>query len=236
MPAAAIPIIMAATSAAGVGYGMYAQHKQQGMLEDQYAQARADQQGIEAKQLGMANKLTGAALPGASKALGYYSTLLNGSRGQMQTATAGPRGAINDTYRGAARGVSHSLTGGARDTALGELSRDRAGKVAGLTTGVQPAAAEGLGALSGGLLGQGGAQLGNAGMTGANLLSGAAGNWRESMGADSGMKGWGGLVASLMNQWGGRGGGTGGLLPAQMLAPKYGQMPNVGPSGNMGDN
>lgn len=232
MPAAAIPIIIAA---AGTSYGIYAQHKAQQTAQEQYAQSRADQQGLQQQQTGLAKQLTSRALPGANKALGYYSTLLNGSRGEMRQATVGPRGAINDTYRGAERGVSAKLTGGARDTALAELSRDRAGKVAGLTTGVQPAAAEALGGLSSGLLGTGNAAFGNAGMTGANILNSSQGNLRDVMGQDSGAKGWGSLVASLLDQWGKRGGGTSGLLPSQVLAPKYGSMPNVSPSGNMGD-
>lgn len=237
MPAAAaIPYIVAASTVAGTAYSIYSANKQRSALEDQYAQSRQDSLGIQGQQTGLANKLIGGALPGVNKAAGYYSTLLSGDRGQMRLATAGQRGAVNDSYRGAERGATARLTGGARDTALAELERDRAGHVAGLTTGVQGDAADKLGQLSSGLLGTGSTSLGNAGLTSANLLGAAGTNMRfgQEAGANS-AAGWGKLLASLMNQFGGKSGGTSSLLPAQILAPRYSGMPNVSPSGNMGD-
>lgn len=100
----------------------------------------------------------------------YWESLLSGNRAQMAQATAGPRGAIEDVYRGAERGLDHAgVRGAARDVALGDLIREKAGKMAGLVSGVQPAAATALtgiaemgpnllstsGSLWGNLLGQG---------------------------------------------------------------------------------
>jgi hypothetical protein len=78
----------------------------------------------------------------------YYKTLLHGNRAAMGLATAAPRAAITDAYRGADRGLQQSgLRGAAKDVQSGEMQRQRAGQIAGLTTGVQPAAAEALGNL-----------------------------------------------------------------------------------------
>jgi hypothetical protein len=98
----------------------------------------------------------------------YWQTLLGGNRAAMSQATAGPRAALTDQYRGAERGLERSgLRGGVRDLASAELSRDRAGKIAGLTTGVQPFAAQQLAGV--------GSELGSLGTSQAGLGVGAAG-------------------------------------------------------------
>lgn len=76
---------------------------------------------------------------------GYWSRLLGGNRAAMAQATAAPRAAITDIYSGAQRGLERSnVRGAARDVASAELNREQAGKIAGLTTGIQPAAAGAL--------------------------------------------------------------------------------------------
>lgn len=121
--------------------------------------------------------LTSMGLPSIASAGNYWDTLLRGSRSAMATATAGPRAAITDEYRGAERGLERSgVRGGVADLARAELSRDRAGKIAGLTTGVQPQAAQQLGSLGTTLTGQGTAAQIGAGDTWSGLLNAAARN------------------------------------------------------------
>lgn len=229
MPAAAIPIIMAVSAAGGTAYGIYAQHKQQKTLEDQYAQARGDAQAQLGKENDRYNSQMGMAKPGVEKALGYYTTLLNGSRSEMRTATSQPRAAINDTYRGAARGLEHSgVRGGALDTAKSELSRDRAGKVANLTSGVQPMAAEALGNLSTGLMGNANSAGGNGLSLG--LLNSAGGRLNGDQ--DSGVGAFGGLLARLLDRYGDGKSGGGGLLPSRQIGSPMGELPRGGTSGS----
>jgi hypothetical protein len=135
--------------------------------------------------------LTGMGLPYAGQSAGmlgqsgnYWQTLLGGNRAAMAQATAAPRGAITDQYRGAERSLERSgVRGGVADLARAELSRDRAGKIAGLTTGVQPMAAEQLASVGGQmgqlgttLTGQGTAALIGGGNTWAQLLRAGAEN------------------------------------------------------------
>lgn len=97
----------------------------------------------------------------------YWQGLLGGDRAQMAQATAGPRAAINDQYRGAERGIERAgVRGAARDVAISDLIRDRAAKTAGLVSGVQPMAAEQLTQIAG--MGQ--SLLGQSGTLWANLL------------------------------------------------------------------
>jgi hypothetical protein len=101
----------------------------------------------------------------------YWSTLLSGNRAQMAQATAAPRAAISDVYSGAERNLERSgVRGAARDVAGAELGRERAGKIAGLTTGVQPAAAQELSQIGENLVGRGAGMYGQAGSIYSNLL------------------------------------------------------------------
>lgn len=230
MPAAAIPIIMAVSATAGTAYSIYAANKQQKTLESQYAQARQDQQNLQAKQEEQGQTQLNQAKPGLNQALGYYSTLLGGNRAQMRNVTAAPRAAITEQYRGAEHGLEKAgLRGGALDTAKEELARDRVGKVAGLTTGVQPMAAEALGNLTSGLMGNVNGAFGNAGMTGANLLNADARQLSEQRNADSrSMSSWGGLVSGLLSGYGGN--KNYGVQPAGYTpSSSYATMPKTGP-------
>lgn len=110
----------------------------------------------------------------------YWDTLLRGSRAAMAQATAGPRAALTEQYRGAERGLERSgLRGAVKDLASANLSRQRAGQIAGLTTGVQPAAAQGLADI--------GSQLGNLGLNTTQLGLGSteagANIWQRLLGA-----------------------------------------------------
>lgn len=99
----------------------------------------------------------GSALTGAGSALlsggqatlqqpiNYFQTLLRGNRAAQNLAVAGPRGAIEDTYAGAAKNLeTGNVRGAARDQATADLARQKAGQISSLITGVQPAAASAL--------------------------------------------------------------------------------------------
>lgn len=111
----------------------------------------------------------GAPLQG--QAASYWSTLLGGNRAAMAQATAAPRAAITDVYRGAESNLTRSgVRGASRDVAKAELGRDRASQIAGLTTGVQPMAASALGEVGSDLTRTGSNLLGQSGSIWGNLL------------------------------------------------------------------
>jgi hypothetical protein len=116
-------------------------------------------------------QLTTQGLGSVNHAQSYYGTLLGGNRAQMGLATAAPRASITDTYRGAERGLEHGgVRGAVGDMAKAELSRDKASKISGLTTGVQPQAASALADIGTNLTGQGGQRMGAAGSIYNSLL------------------------------------------------------------------
>lgn len=86
---------------------------------------------------------------------GYYKALL-GDRNQQQTAVAPAAGNISDSYAGAKAGVQAGYQQGtSRDAALGGLTLGRTRSLAGLYSGVQPAAATSLSGIGQSQLGQG---------------------------------------------------------------------------------
>jgi hypothetical protein len=116
-------------------------------------------------------ELIAAGSPYLQQAGNYYSTLLGGNRAAMRGAVAQPTAAITDIYRGAERGLERShIRGAARDVAASELGRQRASQLAGLYTGVQPAAAQALAGLGGQFLGAGAGLAGSAGSLYSHLL------------------------------------------------------------------
>jgi hypothetical protein len=154
----------------------------------------------------------------------YYQTLLRGSRTAMQQAVAAPTAAITETYRGAERGLERSgIRGAARDVASADLNRDRASRIAGLTTGVQGAAAESLAGIGSQMTGQGisamnaaGNAYGNAGNLYGGLLRSGTDNRRYGREEGSQMGGAiGGFLFDLLKNWKGGGGksSTGAGLP-----------------------
>lgn len=200
--AAAIPWIALSVSAAGTGASAYNQYKAN-------KTAKAAQQSVSdtaAGQLGLQRELFASGAPMLNQAGSYWTTLLRGSRGAMSQATAGPRSAINDQYRGAATNLERSgVRGGVKDVSLAELSRDRAGKVAALTSGVQPAAAQNLSEIGGKFLGVGS----QAGSTGAGLYSSLMGSTQQA--------------AQYAGQNAGQAGSAFGSLLFDLLKSKYGQ-------------
>jgi hypothetical protein len=120
---------------------------------------------------GQSGQLFNQGLPMAQNAGGYFNTLLRGNRAAMSQAVAGPAAQITDNYRGAEKSLEHmGIRGGEAATARAEMSRDRASQVAGLTTGVQPMAAQALGNLGTNLIGQGQTGLAEAGSGYSNLM------------------------------------------------------------------
>jgi hypothetical protein len=221
----AIPIIALGVSAAGTAYGAYQQHKA-GKRADaalQGAQSTADQQ------LGFQKEMFGAARPMLDRAGSYWGTLLGGSRNAMSQATAGPRGAITDQYRGATKSLEQSgVRGGVKDVATAELARDRAGRVAALTSGVQPGAAQGLSEIGGKFLGV----APGLGGTGASLYSSLMGATADryntaSQSAGQSASAFGSLLFDLLKA---RYSGGGGGLPSTPFPGTggYGPMPSAG--------
>jgi len=139
--------------------------------------------------------------PMLGQAGNYWSTLLKGNRAQMSEATAAPRAAITDVYRGAGRNLERSgIRGAGRDLATAELGRDQASKIAGLTTGVQPAAAEALGGIGSDLTRTGAGMAQGAGSIWANLLG--QGQFNRQYGRMEGEKfgtSMGGLLFDILN-------------------------------------
>jgi hypothetical protein len=166
MPAAAfIPLI-------AQGVGMWAGGK--AAKKAQAAAAQRSPEEIAAIQGGMgvgdqaskaASEAIGASKPYMKQAGNYYSTLLRGNRAQMSQAVSPYAAQIGQNFAGANRGLEQmGVRGAARDVARADLNRQRAQQISGLTTGMQPAAAEALG------------RLGISGMQTAAPLYGTAGN------------------------------------------------------------
>lgn len=163
----------------------------------------------------------------------YWSKLLGGNRASMAQATAGARGGVTDIYRGAERGLERSgVRGAARDVQKGELNRQRAGQIAGLTTGVQPAAAEnlanigaGTASLGGQISGQGGSMMGAGGNIFQNLLG--QGMENRQYGRQEGEKAGGGVGSFLFDLIKGIGGSFGGGGGMKEKVGKIGDIPGL---------
>jgi hypothetical protein len=149
----------------------------------------------------------------------YFSKLLSGNRALQSQAVAAPRAAISDTYRGAERNLEQGgVRGASRDQAKGDLSRQRAGQISSLITGVQPAAAGALTSIGENQTSQGVATAGQGvGATGAsgnifaNLLQ--QGNANRQYGRSEGQNfgsGFGGLIFDMLQATGKFKGKSGG--------------------------
>ena len=89
-------------------------------------------------------------------ALNYYQSLLAGGP-QAQQAVAPAAQQISQVYGQQQQNIQNSLPqGGERNLALAQLPIQRAGQIASLYQGVQPAAAQALSGIGTGLLGLGG--------------------------------------------------------------------------------
>jgi hypothetical protein len=130
------------------------------------------------------------------KAGSYYGTLLGGDRAAMANATAAPRAQLGETMRGAQAQLGQSgIRGAAKDLLSGNLARQGASAVSGLTTGVQPMAAQGLGQVGSSLNQTGAPMLGQSGNLFANMLGAGANNRQYARG--EGEK-TGGAIGSLI--------------------------------------
>ena len=197
--------------------------------EEQAALQGAQTSAQQIQQTGQ--NLVGTGSPMQTQAANYYQTLLRGSRPAMAQATAAPTAAITDIYRGAERNLDRAgVQGAARDVAVADLGRQRAGQIAGLTTGVQPAAAGELAGIGGQMTGQGVGALQGAGGLYSDLLGQGARNrmYARQEGEKAGSQ-WGRLamlgaqMASSYYGGGGWGGwtGGGGSYPNVPYGPGY---------------
>lgn len=135
-------------------------------------QALQGEQGAASDLSQLGGGLVSQGAPLTRQSSNYFSTLLRGSRSAQAMATAAPRAAIGETYAGAERGLDRSgVRGAVRDTQAGELARERASRISSLVTGVQPAAAEQLGAMGSDMTRTGGAAIGDAGRLNADMLT-----------------------------------------------------------------
>jgi hypothetical protein len=170
----------AITQGVGAGVGIYAGKKMQQAAQQRSPEEQAalgGAQGVAGQAAGMAGQLYGEGRPYLKQAGNYFSTLLGGNRAAMQQAVAGPTAQLTDVYRGAERGLERSgVRGAQRQVAAGDLARDRASKIAGLTTGIQPYAAEQLGKLGSDYLQNAAPLYGTAGGVYSNLLGQGARN------------------------------------------------------------
>lgn len=178
--------------------------------------------------------LTAAGMPAVNGASTYWQTLLNGNRAAMRGAVAGPTAAITDQYRGAQRGLERSgVQGGVKDLAKAEMGRDQASKIAGLTTGVQPQAADELGRLGTTLTGQGTAAYHSAGGIYDSLLGQGYKNrvYAREEGEKAGSS-LGSLIFDILNGTGKQIAGKGGSGTFQNDKPLAGGtgLPSFGPA------
>lgn len=155
------------------------------------------------------------------QSLGYYEKLLGGNRATMAEATAAPRAAITDEYRGATRNLEHSgIQGAGRDLATAELNRDRVGKIAGLTTGQQGGAASAISDIGTNLISQGGARMGAAGSLYGNLLG--QGQTNRTNAQQTGAQTGSSIGSFLFDILSGLGGGKAKMPGSTMGLPPFG--------------
>lgn len=167
MPAV-IPLVATGISA----YGAFKNSKAAGAAGKQQNALLGEQASSARQGRTIGTGLVQAGMPATQSALSYYAKLLQGNRAAMSQATAGANRQITDVYRGAERGLERQgVRGGVQQTALAELSRDRAASIAGLTTGQQGGAANALADIGG--------QLTQQGMSG---ISGAASQFGDAAG------------------------------------------------------
>jgi hypothetical protein len=169
-----MPVIPLAVMAGGAIISHFASKKatadaQQRSPEEQTALAGATGGAATLKAAGTEQLATGAETQ--KPATNYFQTLLHGNRAQQAEATAAPTARITDVYSGAQRGLEQAgVRGAAKDVASSNLNRDRASNIAGLVTGVQPAAASALTSIGQTQQAQGAGMVGSASNTYGNIL------------------------------------------------------------------
>lgn len=204
MGALAKPAIQAGAAIGGHFFGKRAEKQaMKRSPEEQVALGGAQKSGQALQQTG--TELVSEGRQTLQQPLNYWQRLLGGNRPLMAQATAGARGGITDIYRGAERGLEKSgVRGAARDVQKGELNRQRASQIAGLTTGVQPFAAQQISEIGGEQLGTGAPMLGQAGDIYTNLLGQGAQRTQYARGeGEKAGQAAGGLIFDVMSGVGG---------------------------------
>lgn len=224
MGALAMPVAMLGSSVIGGLFGRSAQNRAAQLSPMEQAGFGGIQNA--ATGLGRAgNTLFGAGLPGAQQSMGYWSTLLQGNRAAMAGATAAPTAAITDQAQGMERNLERSgVRGAVKDLAKSQIAQDTGRQIMGLTTGVQPTAAQQLGSMGVSLAGQGTSAMANAGSLWGGLLGQgfAQRKYAREEGAQAGSAA-GGLIFDILrgayNQWGWGGSGKPNLTTSAGLPP-----------------
>jgi len=117
----------------GLGISAYSAYKQARGASD----AAKMQKQMMGKQTALADELSGFARqqhsmaePALSKAMQHYMTLATGNRGAIGAELAPETNAVTESYRGAEKGLSRSTPAGpARDRAIADMYRQRAGQI-----------------------------------------------------------------------------------------------------------
>lgn len=166
-------------------------------------------------------------------ATNYFKTLLSGNRAQQSQAVAAPTAAISDIYSGASRNLEQSgVRGAQKDVATADLGRQRAGQIAGLVTGVQPAAANALTSIGQVQQQRGAGMTAQAGATYSNLLGQGSINREYARG--EGEKAGDRIGSLIFDTIRGVGGSFGKkpLLPSRQTVPPFGNfLPGGSPQG-----
>lgn len=175
-----MPVIPLAVMAGGAIISHYANKK---ATADALKRTPEEQQAVKGAQGGAGTLMTHGTeelQTGAETqkpATSYFDTLLHGNRAAQSQAVAAPTAGVQDVYRGAERNLERGgVRGAAKDVATAELGRGRASQIAGLVTGVQPAAAQTLTGIGQTQQAQGAGQVGSANSTYEGLLGQGAAN------------------------------------------------------------
>ena len=227
MPAAAIPSLIGAGGTIGGGllslFGARSASRAAMKRTPEEQAALAAQTGLQQQQLAQMKGLYESAKPAADQTLNYYTSLLSGNRQKMDATLRPQVGQINDVAQGAETGLrARGVTGGVLRQGLSRIQTERQRQIGDAYVDAPGRAAQGLSAMTGGLLGASNAAGGNAGMTGANILGSEGANRDRGQAAgSSAATNFGGLIASLLSAYGGvkRGASAGGVLTSRQTVP-----------------
>jgi len=159
MAAAAVPII---ASAAGAYFGRQ-DASAAGNPTQMESGALDQQQGSAKALLNQGQQQSTMGLAGARQSLGYFSKLAQGSRADMAQTLQPETTAMNAAYTGAGKSIQRFLRGPDRSVQLGEMDRERSGKIASLFSSARSNANAQVGQISSGLLSNAASSLSGAG-------------------------------------------------------------------------
>lgn len=200
MGAAAVPIMMGATSLGQAYFGSRRSGEEKRLLNAQTNQLN--------QLSGQGASLFGAGMPAMRSAISYYDTLLRGDRASQAQALAGPMAGITDLYRGAEANMQRTgVRGGVKDLMTAQLGRDRTNQIGQLTAGVQPMAASALASLGSSATGQAQGATGGAAIGFGGMAQGATADRMNR--ADAIGNATSDIGELLFHAWRGRGGAAG---------------------------